>query len=148
MLEQTDEATVLMPVGTRFPKAVKRRKKLKISKCMAILSFLKGELISLDSVLVCPNVHVAFWAIKQSLAFALPLNTSNVFSCMAFFKLQLTTPAVFLNFLWTHSNAVSSTMAFQSLSFRDAALFHLFPLPPAPNLPRPLPFVGIFSEGR
>lgn len=44
-----------MPIGIRFPKAMKRKKKFKISKCVAILSFLKGELISLDGVLVCPN---------------------------------------------------------------------------------------------
>jgi len=55
MLEQTDEATVLTPVGTRIPKDMKTSKKLEVSKYRAVFSFLKGELISLDSVLLWPN---------------------------------------------------------------------------------------------
>lgn len=93
---------------------------------------------------------MAFWAIKgecpQSLTFPLPLNTSNLFSCMAFFKLQLIIPAVFLNILWSRSSTASHAVALQSSSFRDAALFYMFPLPPAPNLPSPLLFFFFFRR--
>lgn len=54
-LKQIHEATVLMTVGTKFPKVMKRRKKFKISKCMDIFSLLKSELTFLDNVLACPN---------------------------------------------------------------------------------------------
>lgn len=97
-------------------------------------------------------VHMSFWALKreslQSSAFPLPLNGSHVFPCTASCKLFIIA-AVFPNCLGTRSNIMRSTVASESRSFRDAALFYLLPLLPAPNVPRPLPSAVIFfSEGR
>lgn len=128
MLEQTDGKTFLMPAETRFFKDVKRRQ-----TCISTLSFLKGNLLFRQCNFLPSLVHMAFWTIKyessQSFTFIMPLKISKLFFCTAFFNLQFIIPVAFLKIPWAPSNTMYSTMAFQSWSFRGAAVFYLFFLP-------------------
>lgn len=99
MLEQTDETTFLMPAEAGFAKDVKSRQ-----TCMFTLSFLEANLFFRQSTFLPSLAHMAFWTIRhespQTFTFFLPVETSKVFFCTAFFSPQFIIPVAFLKILW------------------------------------------------
>lgn len=114
-----------MPAEAGFAKDVKSRQ-----TCMSTLSFLEVNLFFRQSTFLPSLAHMAFWTIRcessQTCTFFLPVETSKVFFCTAFFNLQFIIPVAFLKILWAPSKTMHNTMAFQSWPIRGPLLFYLF----------------------